>query len=80
MCGGTCALAYVCVIWKNSWRSGVWPSTTLRSGVGLRLTPPEVYRRLRGEIKRKSSTWHMDETFVRTAGKWKYLFRAVDSH
>ena len=22
----------------------------------------------------------MDETFVRTAGKWKYLFRAVDSH
>jgi len=29
---------------------------------------PEVYRRLRGEVKRKSSTWHMDETFVRIAG------------
>jgi subtilisin family serine protease len=28
----------------------------------------EVYRRLRGEVKRKSSTWHMDETFVRIAG------------
>jgi transposase-like protein len=41
---------------------------------------PEVYRRLRGEIKRKSSTWHMDETFVRIAGRWMYLFRAVDSH
>jgi transposase, IS6 family len=40
---------------------------------------PEVYRRLRGEVKRKSSTWHMDETFVRIAGKWMYLFRAVDS-
>ena len=26
------------------------------------------------------STWHMDETFVRIAGKWLYLFRAVDSH
>jgi transposase-like protein len=41
---------------------------------------PEVYRRLHGELKRKSSTWHMDETFVRIAGKWLYLFRAVDSH
>jgi transposase, IS6 family len=41
---------------------------------------PEVYRRLRGEVKLKSSTWHMDETFVRIAGKWMYLFRAVDSH
>jgi transposase, IS6 family len=40
---------------------------------------PEVYRRLSGEVKRKSSTWHMDETFVRIAGKWMYLFRAVDS-
>lgn len=28
----------------------------------------------------KSSTWHMDETFVRIAGRWLYLFRAVDSH
>ena len=41
---------------------------------------PEVNRRLHGELKRKSSTWHMDETFVRIAGKWKYLFRAVDAH
>lgn len=41
---------------------------------------PEVNRRLHGEVKRKSSTWHMDETFVRIAGKWKYLFRAVDAH
>ena len=24
---------------------------------------PEVYRRLRGAVKRKSSTWHMYETF-----------------
>lgn len=41
---------------------------------------PEVHRRLRGEVKQKPSTWHMDETFVRIAGKWMYLFRAVDSH
>ena len=41
---------------------------------------PEVNRRLQGSVKPKSSTWHMDETFVRIAGKWMYLFRAVDAH
>src|SRR5262249_26346772 len=41
---------------------------------------PEVHRRLRGNVKPKSSTWHMDETFVRIARHWLYLFRAVDGH
>ena len=41
---------------------------------------PEVNRRLHGVVKPKSSGWHMDETFVRIAGKWMYLFRAVDAH
>jgi transposase-like protein len=31
-------------------------------------------------VKLKSSTWHRDETFVRIAGRWLYLLRAVDSH
>ena len=39
---------------------------------------PEAYSQLRGKVKRKSSTWHVDETFVRIAGRWMYLFRAVD--
>ena len=41
---------------------------------------PEIHRRLRGHLKAKSPTWHMDETFVRIAGRWLYLFRAVDGH
>ena len=41
---------------------------------------PEIQRRLRGNLKPKSSTWHIDETFVRIAGRWRYLFRAVDCH
>jgi IS6 family transposase len=41
---------------------------------------PELHRQLYGQVKQKSSTWHMDETFVRVAGKWMYLFRAVDSY
>ena len=39
---------------------------------------PEAHGQLRGNVKRKSSTWHLDETFVRVAGRWMYLFRAVD--
>jgi IS6 family transposase len=39
---------------------------------------PEANRRLRGQLKPKSLTWHIDETFVRVAGKRMYLFRAVD--
>ena len=39
----------------------------------------EVLRRLGGEVKQKSSTWHMGETFVRIAGKQMNLFRAVES-
>ena len=39
---------------------------------------PEVYRQLHGQVKRKTSTWHMDETFVRVGGRQMYLFRAVD--
>src|SRR5215469_7707047 len=41
---------------------------------------PEIHRRLRRHLKAKSPTWHMDETFVRIAGRWLYLFRAVDGH
>jgi transposase-like protein len=55
------------------------PSITRRFGGGLRPTAPGVYRRLHGEVRRKSSTWHMDETFVRIAGQWMYRFRAIDS-
>jgi len=40
---------------------------------------PGVYRRLQGAVKRKSSTWHMDETFLWIGGRRMYQFRAVDS-
>ena len=40
-------------------------------------TCPEVKRPLRGQLKPKGSTWHMDETVVRIAGRWMYLFRAL---
>jgi transposase-like protein len=39
-----------------------------------------IYQRLRGKLKYTTTTRHMDETYVRIAGRWVYLFRAVDSH
>src|SRR6185503_16352827 len=38
---------------------------------------PELHRRLQGQLRYKRRTWHMDETYVRVAGRWMYLFRAV---
>jgi IS6 family transposase len=28
----------------------------------------------------RSSSWRVDETYVKVGGQWKYLFRAVDKH
>ena len=40
---------------------------------------PELNRRCRPEIRRTNGSWRCDETYVRVAGKWTYLYRAVDS-
>jgi transposase-like protein len=40
---------------------------------------PELNRRVRRELKRTGSSWRVDETYVRVAGRWTYLYRAVDS-
>jgi transposase, IS6 family len=40
---------------------------------------PELQRRLRRHLKPTNDSWRMDETYVRVKGKWRYLYRAVDS-
>ena len=40
---------------------------------------PELERRVWRELRRTSTSWRVDETYVRVAGRWRYLFRAVDS-
>ena len=40
---------------------------------------PELDRRVRRELKRTGTSWRVDETSVRVAGRWKYLYRALDS-
>src|SRR5580700_1592902 len=40
---------------------------------------PELQRCLRRHLKATNDSWRMDETYVRVKGKWRYLYRAVDS-
>jgi transposase-like protein len=40
---------------------------------------PELERRCRWQLRMTNRSWRVDETYVRVAGKWTYLYRAVDS-
>jgi len=40
---------------------------------------PILNQRLRRDLRRLNRSWRVDETYVRVAGKWAYLYRAVDS-
>ena len=41
---------------------------------------PELDHRVRQELKRTGTSWRVDETYIRVAGRWMYLYRAVDSN
>ena len=40
---------------------------------------PELYKRIRRELRKPNRSWRVDETYVRVCGVWTYLYRAVDS-
>lgn len=41
---------------------------------------PEITKRTEKHLRRASVDWHVDETCIRVAGKWRYLWRAIDAH
>lgn len=40
---------------------------------------PILNQRIRREMRLPNRSWRVDETYVRVAGKWTYLYRAIDS-
>ena len=40
---------------------------------------PVLNQRIRRELRHPNRSWRVDETYVRVAGNWTYLYRAVDS-
>jgi transposase-like protein len=40
---------------------------------------PVLNQRIRREMRRPNRSWRVDETYVKVAGNWAYLYRAVDS-
>ena len=39
---------------------------------------PELEKRVRRHLRPCRGPWHVDETYVRVGGEWRYLYRAVD--
>ena len=39
----------------------------------------ELEKRIRPHLCRSNDSWRTDETYVKVKGRWKYLYRAVDS-
>jgi transposase-like protein len=40
---------------------------------------PELEKRIRLHLRGTNDSWRVDETYIKVKGRWKYLYRAVDS-
>jgi transposase, IS6 family len=75
---GTCASRFPTVTWRSCSPSGACTPITHGVAMGTALRP-EMERRLHSRLKSTSDSWRVDETYIRVKGKWRYLYRAVDS-
>jgi len=41
---------------------------------------PELLRRFNARKRDVTGKWHIDETYIKVRGRWKYLYRAIDSN
>ena len=64
---------------KNSWPSGIEVDHVTIHRWVQRFTPLliDAARPCRHTVGRR---WFVDETYVKVAGKWRYVYRAIDEH
>jgi transposase-like protein len=41
---------------------------------------PELLKRFNARKRAVTARWHVDETYIRVRGQWRYLYRAIDSN
>jgi len=41
---------------------------------------PELLNRFNSRKRSVTAKWHVDETYIKVRGEWKYLYRAIDSN
>jgi transposase-like protein len=41
---------------------------------------PELLKRFNARKRAVTAKWHVDETYVKVRGQWRYLYRAIDSN
>jgi transposase, IS6 family len=56
------------------------PSITSVSTGGCSALPPEFAEAARPCRHAPGDRWFVDETYVKVAGRWAYLYRAIDQH
>lgn len=57
--------------------NAVEPSTVFR---WVQKSGPELTKRTEKHLRRASLDWHVDESYIRVGGKWRYLWRAIDAN
>jgi len=76
----TCASDCPTAMSRSCWPNAAWRSITSPSNGGCSasrrcsLTPARPSRHTTGD------RWFVDETYVKVAGRWRYLYRAVDQY
>src|SRR5271165_6838270 len=64
---------------RSFWPNGACTPDHVTAWRWVQRYAPEMERRLRRQLKPTNDSWRVDETYIRVKGKWRYLYRAVDS-
>ena len=76
---GTCASRFPTVTWRSCSQNGACTPITSRCGDGCSVTPRKWNDVCARGSNRPTTVGGWTLTYIRVKGKWRYLYRAVDS-